>query len=496
MNIAQHVERGRSFFPEKAALVYEDQAISYAALDRMANRVANSLQSLGVGRGDRVALLLPNIPAFVAAYLGIQKIGAIAVSLNIQLTEAELSFMLVDCGAQVVVTTAALRPNIPERDLPALQHVVVAEGDPADAISLDELMIGASATCRAVNLTRDDPAAIIYSSGTTGFPKGVTLSHGNVISNAYAKNYYCGMRPDDRILLFLPLFHCFGQNAVLNSGLNAGSTIVLQRRFDPELVLRTFVEEQITMLFGVPTVFALLLEKASHADMRSVAYCFSAAAMMPEAIARQWHAKFGIHIHEGYGLSESSPFASYNHQWAYQYGSIGTPIENVEMKIIDIDSGQEVEPGEAGEIVIRGPNVMLGYWKRPEETAQIIRDGWLHTGDVGKVDERGYFYIVDRLKDMINVAGLKVYPAEVEQVIAEHPAISEVAVYSLPDPVTGERVKASIVLKPGQSPSAENIYAYCRGRIANFKIPTSIEFVEGLPKSPTGKVLRRVLRKR
>ena len=494
MNIAQHVERGRSFFPDKAALIYEDRSITYADLDQLANRVANGLLSLGVGYGDRVALLLPNIPEFVTAYLGIQKIGAIVVSLNVQLTENELRFMLVDCAAKVVITTDALCPNVPQNDLPALQHLVIAEGDPGKAISLDELMAKASATCRAVNMNRDDQAAIVYSSGTTGFPKGVTLSHGNVISNAYAKNHYCGMRPDDRVLLFLPLYHCFGQNAILNSGLNACSTIVIQRSFDPERVLRTLGDKHITMLFGIPTVFILLLEKASVADLRSVAYCFSAAAMMPETIARQWHEKFGIYIHEGYGLSESSPFASYNHQLAYKYGSIGSPIENVEMKIIDLDSGQEVDVGETGEIVIRGPNVMLGYWQRPEDTAQVIRDGWLHSGDIGKTDELGYFYLVDRLKDMINVAGLKVYPAEVEQVIAEHFAVSEVAVYGLPDPVKGEQVQASIVLKTGQNASAEDIFAYCRGLIANFKIPTSLEFVDALPKNPTGKVLRRALR--
>ncbi len=494
MNIAQNVERARRLFPHRTALAFEGKYFSYQTLNEIANRVANGLRGLGIKRGERVALFLPNIPAFVFCYLGIQKIGAVAVSVNVMLKSNEVKFILDDCGAVALITTEELLNQVPRSDLPQLKHILIAEGAAGNHIALDQLMERASPIASAMDMQRDDPAAIVYSSGTTGFPKGVTLSHGNVISNMYSKNHYCGMRPDDRILLSVPLFHCFGQNAILNSGLNACATIVLHRRFELDRLLRSIVTEKITMLFGVPTVFILLLDRASVSDLRSVRYCFSAAATMPVEIAQQWQDKYGMVINEGYGLTETSPFACYNHDLKYKLGSIGTPIENVEMKVFSLEDEQEVAPGELGEIVIRGPNVMIGYWNRPNETAQVIRNGWLHSGDIGRMDDEGYFYIVDRLKDMINVAGLKVYPAEVENIIYQHPAVAEVAVYGAADAVLGERVEAKIVLKAGQVATEEEIRVLCRGQIADFKIPIAVQFVETLPKNATGKVLRRLLR--
>ncbi len=279
------------------------------------------------------------------------------------------------------------------------------------------------------------------------------------------------------------MFHCFGQNAVLNSGLNACSTVVLHREFDLDKLLSSITVCNITMFFGVPTTYILLLNSTSPGDLRPIRYYFSAAAAMPVEIAQRWWDKYGIVINEGYGLTETSPFASYNHDLEYRLGSIGTPIENVEMKIVGSDS-EEVAPGEPGEIVIRGPNVMLGYWNRPEETAEVIKNGWLHSGDIGKIDDKGYFYLVDRVKDMVNVAGLKVYPVEVENVIHGHPAVAEVAVYGIPDAVTGERVAANIVLKAGHVTTEGEILAFCRSRIAVFKVPSDIEFVELSPQEP------------
>lgn len=494
MNIAQNVERGRRLFPNKPALISEGKYFTYKDLEEMANRVANCLRGLGTKRGDRVALFLPNIPEFVISYLGIQKIGAIAVSVNTSLKSNELKFILDDCGAAVLITTETLRENLPEQDLPHLKHILIAEGKAVDGISLSELMANASSSARAVEMKRDDPAAILYTSGTTGFPKGATLSHGNVISNMYSMNHNCGMRPNDQILLFLPLFHCFGQNAILNSGLNTCATIVLHRHFEPERVLTSVADDGITIFFGVPTTFILLCDRASIHDMSSVRYYFSAAATLPPEIAKRWHEKFGVVVNQGYGLTETSPLASYNHHLKYKFGSIGSPIENVEMKIVNLDDGREVAPGELGEIVIRGSNVMLGYWNRPSETAKVIRDGWFHTGDIGEMDDKGYFYIVDRLKDMINAGGLKVYPAEVENVIYQHPAVAEVAVYGVPDALMGEQVRASVVLKPGQVVTEEEIIAFCHQRSAKFKVPSAVEFVTSIPKNPTGKVLKRVLR--
>lgn len=495
MNVTQHIERGRAQFPNRTALVFEGQSFTYQDVDEMATRVANGLRGLGVKRGDRVALFLPNTPAFVFAYCGILKMGAIAVSLNVMLKEEEVGFILNDCGAVALITTPDLLVHVP-LNLATLGYILVAEGEAAGQMSLAGLMARASSEATAVEMGRDDPAAIVYSSGTTGFPKGVTLSHGNVTSNMAAKKRYCGMRAEDRALLFVPLFHCFGQNAVLNSIFHAGGTVILQRSFDLERVVRDVAGQQVTMLFGVPTTFLLLQQKASPKEMATVRYYFSAAAKMPLELARQWPEKYGLVINEGYGLTESSPFAAYNHLEKYQFGSVGTPIEGVAMKIVSVEDGRDRPPGELGEIVIRGPNVMLGYWNRPEATAESIRDGWLHTGDIGRMDEEGYFYVVDRLKDMVNVAGLKVYPAEVEGVIYRHPAVAEVVAYGVPDAIAGERLETRIVLKPGHQVQEGEILALCRQHMASFKVPAAVEFVEALPKNPAGKILRRVLRER
>ncbi|OWY64763.1 long-chain fatty acid--CoA ligase [cyanobacterium TDX16] len=493
MNITQHIERGCHLFPDKPALIFEGTTFTYAELDRLANRVANGLRDLGVHRSDRIALFLPNIPEFIISYLGILKLGAIAVSLNAMLKSSEVKFILDDCGAKAVVTTADLVKNVPQADLPQLKHVLIAEGTAAVGTSLAELMANASPSARGVEMDRYAPAAIVYTSGTTGFPKGATLSHGNLISNSYSQQHCCGMQAEDRLLLYLPLFHCFGQNAVLNAGLNACATLVLHRNFDLTQILKSVTDEQITMFFGVPSVFLVLLNMDLPKDqLKSVRFFFSGAAPLPTEVAQKWYDKYGLVIHQGYGLTETSPCASYNHDYIYKPGSVGTAIENVEMKIVN--NGKDVEPGEVGEIAIRGPNVMLGYWNRPFETAEAIKNGWFYSGDIGHMDEDGFFYIVDRSKDMINVAGFKVYPTEVENVIYEHPAVAEVAVYGVPDLEKSEIVKANIVLKPDCNVTEKQMIAFCAERIAAYKMPKAIKFVDSIPKNPTGKVLKRVLR--
>jgi len=494
MNITHHVERGQQLFPDKPAIIFEGKSITYKDLDLMANRVANGLQGLGVHRGDRVALFLPNIPEFIISYLAILKLGAVAVALNAMLKSAEVSFILNDCSAKVLITTEAQVENVPQADLPELKHILIAEGSTSKGISLEQLMASASPEAHAVEMDRHAPAAIVYTSGTTGFPKGATLSHGNIISNSYSQNRCCGMRPEDRLMLYLPLYHCFGQNAILNAGLNACATIILQRNFDLQQLLKNITNEQVTMFFGVPTVFLFLLNmNIPVTDLSAVRYYFSAAAPLPIEVAQRWQEKYGHAIHQGYGLTETSPCASYNHDFKYKLGSVGTPIENVEIKIVNAE-GEDVVPGELGEIAIRGPNVMLGYWNRPFDTAEVIKNGWFYTGDIGQIDNEGYFYIVDRSKDMINVAGFKVYPTEVENVIYQHPGVAEVAVYGVPSQETSEIVKANIILKPGHSITEKQIIAFCSERMAAYKIPKAIKFVDAIPKNPTGKVLKRLLR--
>ncbi len=494
MNIAHHVEQGHRLFPDKIALIFEDKSFTYKQLDQLAGQVANGLRGLGIKKGDRVALFLPNIPEFVISYLGILKIGAVAISVNVMFKTAEVSYILNDCAAKAIITTESQSEQILEADLPELQHILIAEGRANKGITLAQLMANASPDARALEMDRHAPACILYTSGTTGFPKGATLSHGNIISNTYAANRCYRITSSDRLLLYLPLFHCFGQNAILNCGLNACATIIMHRRFDLEQVLQIIDKHQVTMFFGVPTVFIKLLNvDTSTSNMESVCYYFSAAAPMPIEISQRWQDRYGFFIHEGYGLTETSPFATYNNDLKYRLGSIGTPIENVEIKIIDSD-GHQVQPGELGEMVIRGPNVMLGYWNRPFETSEVIKNGWFHTGDIGRMDEDRFFYIVDRLKDMINLSGFKVYPTEVENVIYQHPAVAEVAVYGVPDPIKGEIVKANIVLQAGNTITLEQIKEFCSQRIAAYKIPQTIKFVSSIPKNPTGKVLKALLK--
>jgi long-chain acyl-CoA synthetase len=495
MNIAQALERSCSRAPDRDAILFEGRTISYRELDRAASRAANAWRELGVGRGDRVALFLPNIPSFAVAYLGAQKLGAVAVSLNSLLKRDEVRFILDDSRPKVVVTTAAQRENVPAEDLATPAAIVIAEGEASGRdLRLEDLLGRASDRAPAIDVERDHPAAILYTSGTTGFPKGATLSHGNVTSNLAATQRYTGMTSGDGLLLFLPLFHCFGQNFILMSGLRAGATIVLQRRFVMEQALEALQTGGATMLFGVPTTFITLLAAGLPREtFAATRYCFSAAAPLPAEIARSWEERFGHEIWEGYGLTETSPFASYNHETRYKLGTIGEPIEGVDMKIVGEDDA-EVERGAWGEIVIRGPNVMLGYWNRPEDTAKAIRDGWFHSGDVGAQDDEGYFAICDRLKDMIITSGFNVYPAEVENVLYGHPAVREAAVYGAPDPVRGEQVTASVVLREGQAATPDQLIDFCRARIAGYKSPRRIDIVAQIPKSPTGKILKRVLR--
>jgi len=496
MNVARNLERSARRFPEQVAIRFEERAVTYRALEAEASRAAHGLAALGVAPGDRVALFLPNVPAFAVAYLAAQKVGAVAVSINALLKAEEIRYLLADCGAVVAFTTPGLLPELAavRGSLPALREVVVCEGEVGGERSLAELGDAPAGPFPAREMERDDPAAILYTSGTTGKQKGAMLSHGNVVSNYHATCHCVGSRPGDRHALFLPLFHCFGQDFILNAALSSAGTVLLHRRFDAEATPALLREQGMTHLYAVPTIYIYLLNAGiGPADLPDLRYCFSAAATMPVEVARRWQERFGLPIYEGYGLTETSPFAAYNHEHAHRPGSIGTPIENVEMKVVGPDDA-EVEDGTWGEICIRGPNVMLGYFGRAEETAEALRGGWFHTGDVGYRDADGFFWLVDRVKDMINAAGFKVWPREVEEVLYLHPCVKECAVVGLPDAVRGETVAAFIVPRGGPAATAEEVEAFCRERMASYKVPRRIAFVDAIPKSPTGKILKRVLR--
>ena len=494
MNIAQHVERAAKLFPERTAIMFENMQLQYGELNTRINRLTNALIANGVQRGDRVALYLPNIPEFIICYLAVLKVGAVAVSINALFKSEEVKYIINDSGAVVLFTVGDLLPNVPRADCPTLKHVVVCAGDAQGSIPLADWMNKGAANGKAADMEANDPAALLYTSGTTGFPKGAILTHGNVISNMYAVVHHAGFKQDDRMALFLPLFHVFGQNFIMNATFNACATLVLHRRFVPDLVLDSIQRDQITMFFAVPTIYINLLNmNLTPGDLGRIRYEFSAAATMPQEVSRRWTERFGRPVYEGYGLTECSPFACYNHDFRHTFGSVGTAVENFELKILDEDD-HELPLGEWGEICIKGPGVMQGYWGKPADTAVALRNGWLHSGDIGTMDDEGYIFIVDRVKDMINAAGFKIWPAEVEQNLYRHPAVKELAVYGIADPVKGEAVKASVVLKAGATTTSDEIIGFCRERMAVYKAPTVVDFVQELPKSATGKILKRVLR--
>ena len=491
MNLAEALVRRARAHPDKPLLRFEGVTHTYGDIDAASSRLASAWHDAGLRPGDRVALYLPNVPAFVVAYYAAQKLGAVPVSINAIFRTEEVRFLLDDSGARAIVTLGELAGFVPP-DCPALEHRILADGDGPDGLAawLARGREGFEPRERAP----DDVAALLYSSGTTGFPKGVMLSQRNIATNIAQSARHSGYREDDRLAAFLPLFHVYGQNYILNAAVLAGATVVLFRRFVPEVVLRAIAEERITLFFGVPTIFiGLLAMDLSPYDLSSLRYEMSAAATMPEEISRRWTERFGRRVYEGYGLTECAPFACYNDLVEHRFGSVGRAVEGFKLAIFD-EHDREVARGTWGEIVIRGEGVMLGYWRRPDDSAQALRGGWLHSGDIGRMDEDGYVYIVDRVKDMINVSGFKVWPAEVEQYLYRLPQIQEVAVYGLPDSHKGEKVIAAVVVKPGQALTAEQVLDYCRDSIAAYKVPSRVDLLPELPKSPTGKILKRVLR--
>ncbi len=498
MNIFDSLKRANNHFPDKDAIRFKAKVTTYHELYTNVLQLSSALsERLHIHRGDRVGLFLSNIPDFIAAYFALMRLGAIAVSLNVMLKRNEVQFILRDSEAKALITTSYLLDQIPESSrVPGLEAVVsVDEPDRAGVQSFGKLLAADSKPAAQASLDPGDGAAILYTSGTTGVPKGVLLSQANLVSNVYATNHHTNMTAKDRLLCYLPLFHCFGQNFIMNASVNAGATLILHERFVWEEILDSVKRDSASMFFGVPTVYLRLLGLPQiESYLESVRYFFSAAAPMPVEVAVKWRQKFGRNIFEGYGLTETSPFASYNHDFSYREGSVGSPIENVEMKIAD-EKGNDLPPGELGEIAIKGPNVMKGYYGQPQETARVVRDGWFFTGDIGRRDEKGYFYLVDRIKDMINVSGFKVWPREIEDILLEHPLISEAAVVGVSDPDSGEAVKAFVVLKKNIRAKEGELIEYCRSRMAVYKAPRYVEFRNELPKTPAGKILKRELRR-
>jgi long-chain acyl-CoA synthetase len=488
-NLSSMFEQAAADHAGHPAVRMDDLVISYAELRNAAGRVTSLLSSLGVEPGDRVAVMLPNVPAFPIIFYGALGAGAVVVPMNPLLKSREVAYYLGDSGAKVLFAWHAAAGEAAKGAAETGAQVIeVAEPD------LSTLLAGLAPVPASTDQAGDDDAVILYTSGTTGRPKGAELTHANLTRNAaLTAATLLNAGPDDVVMGCLPLFHVFGLTCGLNATIIGGGTLTLLPRFDPGKALEIIGRDRVTIFEGVPTMYAAMLHHPAHAeaDTSSLRTCISGGAAMPVEIMRGFEQVFGCMILEGYGLSETSPVASFNHPGRERKpGSIGTPVEGVEMRVVDGD-GRGLPAGEVGEIVIRGHNVMKGYWGKPEATAEAIPDGWFRTGDLATVDDDGYFHIVGRKKDLIIRGGYNVYPREIEEVLHEHPAVAEVAVIGIPHVELGEDVGAAVVLKPGATATPAELRAFARERVAAYKYPRHIWLVRALPKGPTGKILHR-----
>jgi long-chain acyl-CoA synthetase len=496
---------------DKHAYVFEGKAVTYGELDNAVSRFAAGLAEMGLKKGDHVAMLLGNSPYFVIGLYGCLRLGATVIPVNPIYTADEIAYIINNGDVKAIIAPDMLVPLLKnvETLLPSVEHLIICETpegtkkagqDPASWLSKEtrsfaQIMAMGEGGYDPAFVDPEDTAVILYTSGTTGKPKGAMLTHQNLYSNAKDTADFLQVGCDDRVLAVLPMFHVFCLTVSLNAPLMNGGTVVIMSKFSPPSVFETIRQEKITVFAGVPAMYNFLLQypEADSANVNTLRLCISGGASMPVALLTSFEKKFNVSISEGYGLSEASPVTCFNPlDRPCKPGSIGTNIHNVENKVVD-ELGNEVPVGQVGELIVRGPNIMKGYYKMPEETAFTIKDGWLHTGDLAKMDEDGYFYIVDRKKDMIIVGGYNVYPREVEEVLYSHPSVLETAVIGIPDLNVGEAVKCFVVLKePGIT--EDDLLAYCRKHLAKYKVPADIEFLTELPKNTTGKILRRALK--
>jgi long-chain acyl-CoA synthetase len=488
-NLATNLTETAERHGDRIAIKLDDFELNYQLLNEGSARVAGMLRSKGIEPGDRVGIMLPNVPHFPIVYYGILRVGGVVVPMNPLLKAREVEFYLRDPEAKVMFAWGDFAEAAgPGAEAAGAEAILVKPGE------FEQSLFEQEASHEVVERDGGDTAVILYTSGTTGTPKGAELTHDNLGSNVDTiLSSLIEITPDDIVLGALPFFHSFGQTCGLNSCVKAGGMLTLLPRFEPDKALEILARDRVTIFQGVPTMYVAMLhsDKAGEADTSSLRLCVSGGSAMPGEVLRAFEEKFGCKILEGYGLSETSPVASFNHpDRERKVGSIGTPVEGVQMKVVD-DEGDDVEQGEVGEIVIKGPNVMKGYWRKDDATAEAIKDGWFHTGDMAKIDEEGYFFIVDRKKEMILRGGYNVYPREIEEVLYEHPAVAEVAVVGVADDKMGEEVGAAVVLKKGEDVSADELKAFVKEQVAGYKYPRKVWFVDELPKGPTGKILKR-----
>jgi long-chain acyl-CoA synthetase len=491
VNIAANLDRAAFHFPDHTAVIDGDRKVSYCEFNEDANRIASALVSLGIQPGEHVALCAPNSYPWLAFYFGAIKAGAVAVTFSHLLLKEELTRALADSQPKILFTVDEKLEHLGDRrERPYPELVVCDHGD----ISYLRLAEKGSPDFRAVDRDRHDTAAILYTGGTTGIPKGAMLSHENIQTSVFNVAHYERSSPKDLALCFLPLNHVFAQIHIVGATVFSGGGLVIQPAFNLEEALAAIDRHGVTKFLAVPTIYIRLLRLPDLRErIPSVRYSFSAAASMAAEVVREWKARTGLDIHESYGMTESASMVTFNHYYRHVIGSVGTPVSLVEVQIRD-GEGNELERGQPGEICIRGPNITKGYLNNPEETKSAFWGDWFRSGDVGVLDEDGYLYVVDRLKDMIITGGENVYPREVEELLYTRPEVLECALVGLPDQEYGERVTAFIVQREGHQVDPAALKDFLKARLANFKVPKEFIVVDELPKSSTGKLLKREIR--
>ncbi len=521
------LDRTADHFPDAMAMSFFGKRISYRELQALTRKMAEVLYRLGVRKGDRVAIMLPNCPQTVIAYYGALRLGAIVVNTNPLYVEREMVHQFNDAGAETLITLDLFyeksKNTMKQTKLKHLIFTGVQDFLPLllkwlypikakrekKWVNIPEepgvyrwrdLMKGASERHEDEPVDTDEVALFQYTGGTTGVAKGVMLTHRNLVANAYQVRLWIPQAEEGRekALAVLPFFHVYGMTTAMNLPVLMAAEMILVPRFEVKQILHIIHKERPTIFPGVPTMYQAInmMERVERFDLSSVKYCISGAAPLPLQVMKRFTELTGAKLVEGYGLTEASPVTHANPlEGVLKEGSIGIPFPDTDSKITDLETGEDLPVGQVGELCVKGPQVMKGYWNMPEETKQVLtEDGWLKTGDIARMDEEGYFFIVDRKKDMIIAGGYNIYPRDIDEVLFTHPKIQDAVTVGVPDPYRGETVKAFVVLKPGETATEEEIIAYCRERLARYKVPKLVEFRESLPKSLVGKVLRKVLR--
>jgi long-chain acyl-CoA synthetase len=490
MNLARLLTDTAVAHPHRVALRLDQHTVTYEELAASSACVAGLLAAQGIAPGDRVAIMLHNVPEFGSLYYGILRAGAVVVPMNPLLKAREVTYYLTDSGARTIFAW----PTAAEEVAAALERtdgttMTVVEPESFGALLADQERLDG-----VVDRDAEETAVILYTSGTTGQPKGAELTHGNLTRNVeVTQSDLLRLRLDDVVFGGLPLFHSFGQTCTLNASMAAGATLLLLPRFDPAAAAALLSTYRATVFAGVPTMYSALLGLQDAPEVPDLRVCVSGGAALPVEVLHAFEDRFGCDLLEGYGLSETSPVASFNRPGGDRKpGSIGYPVSGVELQVLDAAGSGPAAVGEVGEIAIRGHNVMKGYWQKPEATAAVLdEDGWFRTGDMGRVDEDGFYFIVDRKKDLIIRGGFNIYPREVEEVLYEHPDVAQAAVIAVPHPEYGEEVGAAVALRPGAQVTEEELRDYVKAQVAAYKYPRHVWFVDALPIGPTGKILKR-----